>query len=60
MVEEDLSSLMFGDYLSPDLDDEERVYEEVASIDAFFQVTEHYLEEYNNQHKTRMTLVIFR
>jgi dynein heavy chain len=58
--EEDLRSLMFGDYMNPDLEPEERMYEEVKSIDDFYTVAEQCLEEYNNTHKTRMNLVIFR
>ncbi len=60
MREEDIRSLMFGDYMNPDLEPEERVYEEVVSIDDFYNVAEQCLEEYNNTHKTRMNLVIFR
>ena len=51
---------MFGDYMNPDLEPEDRVYEEVKSIDDFYKVAEQCLEEYNNTHKTRMNLVIFR
>ena len=60
MSEEDLRSLMFGDYMNPDLEVDERVYEEVKSINDFYSVAETCLEEYNNTHKTRMNLVIFR
>ena len=60
MREEDLRSLMFGDYMNPDLEPEERMYEEVKSSDDFYTVSEQFLEEYNNTHKTRMNLVIFR
>ena len=60
VVEEDLRSLMFGDYMNPDLEPEEKKYEEVKSIDDFYGVAEQCLEEYNNTHKTRMNLVIFR
>ena len=60
LVEEDLRSLMFGDYMRPDLDPDERVYEEVSSIDNFYAIAQQCLEEYNNTHKTRMNLVIFR
>jgi dynein heavy chain len=51
---------MFGDYMNPDLDVDERVYEEVTSVDRLYEVTEQCLLEYNNTHKTRMNLVIFR
>ena len=60
LVEEDLRSLMFGDYMNPDLEPEERVYSEVPSINEFYTVAEQCLEEYNNTHKNRMNLVIFR
>jgi dynein heavy chain len=51
---------MFGDYMNPDREPDERVYEEVTSIDSFYSVVEQHLEEYNNVHKTRMNLVVFR
>lgn len=44
----------------PDAEPEDRVYTEIFSIDEFYKVAEQYLEEYNNTHKTRMNLVIFR
>ena len=58
--EEDLRSLMFGDYMNPDLDVDDRVYAEVKDIDNFYSVAELCLDEYNQTHKTRMNLVIFR
>ncbi|KAL3853467.1 hypothetical protein ACJMK2_017003 [Sinanodonta woodiana] len=58
--EEDLRSLMFGDYMQPDAEPEERVYDEIRSLDEMYTVVETCLEEYNNTHKTRMNLVIFR
>ena len=60
VAEEDLRSLMFGDYMNPDLEPEERVYEEIQQLDSFYSVAESCLDEYNNTHKTRMNLVIFR
>ena len=59
LTEADLRNLMFGDYMNPDLDPDERVYEEVKSVEALYQVAEQSLVEYNNQSKTRMNLVIF-
>jgi len=53
-------NLLFGDYMIPDRDPEERMYEEVKSVDSFHQIVEQYLEDYNNVHKTHMNLVIFR
>ena len=58
--EEDLRSLVFGDYMNPDLELEERAYEEVQKLEEFYSVAEQCLEEYNNTHKSRMNLVIFR
>ena len=59
-AEEDLRSLMFGDYMNPEAEPEERVYQEVTSLDEFYNVVATCLEEYNNTHKNRMNLVIFR
>jgi len=59
LVEGDLRQLMFGDYMDPHLDPDERVYEEVMSIEAMYRVAEQSLVEYNNQSKNRMNLVIF-
>ncbi|XP_015203470.2 dynein axonemal heavy chain 12 isoform X1 [Lepisosteus oculatus] len=60
LCEEDMRSLLFGDYMNPDLEDNERLYAEVPSIENFNHVVEQCLEEYNQTHKTRMNLVIFR
>ena len=37
-----------------------KLYAEVASLDALTGIVEFALEEYNNTHKNRMDLVIFR
>lgn len=60
VVEADVRSLMFGDYMDPDLPPDEKVYDEVKSLEDFYTVAESSLEEYNNTHKNRMNLVIFR
>lgn len=60
MTEGDLRSLMFGDYMNPDAEPDERVYAEVTSLEEFYKVAELALEEYNSTHKNRMDLVIFR
>ena len=39
---------------------EVKLYEEVSSLDELTAVVESCLDEYNNTHKTRMNLVIFR
>lgn len=51
---------MFGDYMRPDLDPDERVYEEVTSIDNFYGIAQQCLDDFNSMSKTRMNLVIFR
>ena len=60
LEEGDLRSLMFGDYMNPDAEADDKRYEEVKSLEDFYAVAEQCLEEYNNTHKTRMNLVIFR
>ncbi|KAM8863638.1 dynein axonemal heavy chain 12 [Spinachia spinachia] len=60
LVEEDMQNLLFGDYMNPDLEDDERLYAEVPSMESFSQVVESCLHEYNQMHKNRMNLVIFR
>uniref|UniRef100_A0A452FPW7 Dynein axonemal heavy chain 12 n=1 Tax=Capra hircus TaxID=9925 RepID=A0A452FPW7_CAPHI len=58
--EEELRNLMFGDYLNPDLEGDDRVYIEIPNIHHFSDVVDQCLDEYNQTHKTRMNLVIFR
>ncbi|XP_075239189.1 dynein axonemal heavy chain 7-like isoform X2 [Convolutriloba macropyga] len=58
--EDDMRSLMFGNYMNPDAEEEERLYEEVTSLEGFNTVVENQLEEYNQVNKTKMNLVIFR
>lgn len=60
MTEEDLRSLMFGDYMNPDAEEEDRVYTEVKSLNDMYHVVNTCMEDYNNTHKTQMNLVIFR
>ncbi|KAM9752840.1 dynein axonemal heavy chain 12 [Menidia menidia] len=60
LVEEDMRNLLFGDYMNPDLEDDERLYAEVPSIETFAEVVHSCLEEYNQMHKNQMNLVIFR
>nr|XP_008166211.1 dynein axonemal heavy chain 12 isoform X1 [Chrysemys picta bellii] len=60
VTEEDMRSLVFGDYMNPDLEGDERLYIEIPSVQQFSDVVEQCLEEYNQTHKTRMNLVIFR
>ncbi|XP_053325574.1 dynein axonemal heavy chain 12 [Spea bombifrons] len=60
LSEESLRNLLFGDYMNPDLEGDERLYAEIPSVQQFNDVVERCLEEYNQTHKTRMNLVIFR
>ncbi|TNN39931.1 Dynein heavy chain 12, axonemal [Liparis tanakae] len=60
LVEEDMRGLLFGDYMHPELEDAERRYAEVPSVESFSEVVQSCLEEYNRTHKNRMDLVIFR
>ncbi|XP_041955531.1 dynein heavy chain 12, axonemal isoform X1 [Alosa sapidissima] len=60
LSEEDLRSLLFGDYMNPEVEESERLYAEVPSMESFSEMVEHCLEEYNQTHKNRMNLVIFR
>ncbi|XP_025071356.1 dynein heavy chain 12, axonemal, partial [Alligator sinensis] len=60
VTEEDTRSLVFGDYMTPDLEGDERLYIEIPSVQQFSDVVEQCLDEYNQTHKTRMNLVIFR
>ena len=58
--EDDMRSLMFGDFMRPDLENEDRFYEEIKMIDSMYGIVEQCLDEYNNTHKNKMNLVIFR
>ena len=58
--EEDLRSLIFGDFMDPEAEPNERSYEEILSLDDMNDVVMQCLDDYNNTHKTRMNLVIFR
>ncbi|XP_029397555.1 dynein heavy chain 12, axonemal [Mus pahari] len=60
VTEEDLRSLMFGDYMNPDLEGDDRVYIEIPDIHHFNDVVDQCLDEYNQTHKRRMNLVVFR
>ncbi|XP_058438166.1 dynein axonemal heavy chain 12 isoform X3 [Marmota monax] len=60
VTEEDLRNLMFGDYMNPDLEGDDRVYIEIPNIRHFSDIVDQCLDEYNQTHKTRMNLVVFR
>ncbi|XP_061590831.1 dynein axonemal heavy chain 12 [Cololabis saira] len=60
LAEEDMQNLLFGDYMNPELQGDERLYAEVPSMESLAEVVELSLEEYNQMHKNHMNLVIFR
>ena len=55
-----MRSLVFGDYMNMDAEGDDRLYEEVQSIDDFTNVVQASLDEYNQTHKAQMNLVVFR
>uniref|UniRef100_T1IWC0 AAA+ ATPase domain-containing protein n=1 Tax=Strigamia maritima TaxID=126957 RepID=T1IWC0_STRMM len=55
-----LFHLLFGDYMNQDIPREERLYDEVLSIDEFAIVADSVLDEHNLTQKTRMNMVLFR
>ncbi len=60
VTEEDLRSLIFGDFMHADLSQDERYYEEIKFIETMYNVVELYLDDYNTNHKNKMDLVVFR
>lgn len=55
-----MNNLIFGNFMDIDANPEEKLYEEVGSMDAFQRVAVQFLEEYNNTHKNKMDIVLFR
>ena len=60
VTESSLRDLMFGTYLDTDASDEDVRYDEVTDLQAFYDVSNSCLEEYNSAHKTKMDIVLFR
>jgi dynein heavy chain, axonemal len=58
VTDDDLRSLMFGDYLVPRANP--RVYDEVRDLSALHATMDEYLAEFNQLSKTPMSLVMFR
>ena len=46
--------------MDPEADMNERCYKEITSLDEMNEIVLQCLDDYNNTHKTRMNLVIFR
>lgn len=58
VIDDDMRSLFFGDYMIPAADP--RIYDEIQDMDALREVMEEYLNDYNQLSKTPMSLVMFR
>ncbi|KAM6899568.1 dynein axonemal heavy chain 3 [Xenentodon cancila] len=58
VADESIRSLFFGDYAKPDSDT--KVYDEVTNLHTLQEVMEFYLDEYNRNSKTPMSLVMFK
>lgn len=54
-----LAHLIFTNALDTE-SDEDKKYEEVPSIEAFFEVATNFLDTYNTMHKSKMNIVLFR
>ncbi|XP_060531522.1 dynein axonemal heavy chain 12 [Cylas formicarius] len=59
VTQESIKELLFGTYFDQDAELEEKRYEEVQNIEAFKQLSQNCLEEYNATHKSKMDIVLF-
>ena len=55
-----LKNLIFGNFMDLDAVAEDKRYEEVLSMEEFHDVAIQCLEDYNNSHKNKMDIVMFR
>ena len=60
LTEESMQSLIFGNFMDVDAIQEDRKYEEILSMDQYKNVALTFLEEFNNSHKNKMDIVLFR
>lgn len=60
LTEESLNGLIFGNFMDTEATFDDRRYEEVSSIDEYQRVAIAYLEEYNDTHRDKLDLVLFR
>jgi dynein heavy chain len=52
---------MFGNFMTVDATDaDKKKYEEIPTLEAFINVAEAAVEEYNATHKGKMDIVLFR
>jgi dynein heavy chain len=56
---EDSPIMMFGDFLKPGTDKDDKLYEEAPEGDKVMHLLEGYLEEYNASNSSQMNLVFF-
>ncbi|XP_044001725.1 dynein axonemal heavy chain 12 [Aphidius gifuensis] len=55
-----LKSLIFGNFMNPDAIQEDRLYEEISSIESFKDIAMQSLDDYNTTHRNKMDIVPFR
>ncbi|KAG7205246.1 hypothetical protein KM043_018326 [Ampulex compressa] len=60
LTEDSIQSLIFGNFMDTDAAPDDRRYEEITSIEEYTQVAISCLEEYNNTHRSKMDIVLFR
>ncbi|XP_024937311.1 dynein heavy chain 7, axonemal isoform X2 [Cephus cinctus] len=60
LTEASLQNLIFGNFMDVDAIPEDKKYEEITSMDEYKRVALLCLEEYNNTHKNKMDIVLFR
>lgn len=60
LTEESMKSLIFGNFMDVDAIQEERKYEEIVSMEEYKNVALSCLEDYNNTHRNKMNIVLFR
>ncbi|KAH0630137.1 hypothetical protein JD844_012805 [Phrynosoma platyrhinos] len=58
VTEEDMRNLLFGDYMNPDLEGDERIYYEIPSVQLFNDVVDLCLDEYVLEHLSRICRVL--
>lgn len=60
ITENSLRSLIFGNFMDIDLIPEDRRYQEIPSMEEYHQVILSFLEEYNDTHRDKIDIVLFR
>nr|XP_050853938.1 dynein axonemal heavy chain 12-like isoform X4 [Vespula vulgaris] len=60
LTEESLQSLIYGNFMIMEALAEDRLYEEITSITEYKEIALAYLQEYNNTHRKKIDIVMFR